>query len=824
MRRGVLVLWLAALLGSAAWLAWHFVPFGDPVDHALLARIPESNTSVVYVLERERWTEFQLPPEYGAVRVVSNANFPLGLSAPPETVWKYALRFQVVDADGRTLQERDYHYRATVTRIRDADGSERTATFYLRERLLPADGKVNILDLAGLRKPALLRVRLASADPAIRDVVFRAYTSETVPERILTHRWQRMSDDNKTELARGNIYPHDFMEEREIRNLLDSKPRPLGPAGVLARSYTARTLYTAKETPGAEVDMPVQPAGLQIDPAIRGTIPLPEGGGQVRLDLSWAGQNRAPDAPVPVTIRWFGRGIRERGVTTLLWHGAGKPLRHSWKGGLLEIEAPVPVAVRAYLKRPDGALEITPEPLYVRTYTSQDKRAVDFPVAHDDTGPTPFRVDFRHPLAPGMDAEEGATLVAYQLLDRAGNIARQGSILTAPAVSRYDRIAVDPTGMRLSDPSSYFFSLPREISRIRFLAQDPVWIAAYNRPRGLVRKTRVPEDAYASDASEQGQPAWFSLRPDAYRELLLNNRSVLLATQYRPPEDNPDILAGRYLWEDYLPAGPSAGRHIPTITEDPAGVREEALPVTYRQLPANRETVVDLRARARLRSVEPSLLYLRASGRPFSISLIVDGDPIFHGSLAGSRGEVTLPALPSGKHRITLQATDAGPFYLNHSPATAASLLKRLAHRLDRGDLVFDYERRVACEETLSLRLFFPAGSARRSRLAAWLEAPPDAIVGPLQGWSFSRREFDVRPDGTASWPVLGSADERVDNGQAFFIPLAADLPPGRYRLRFRLEQGDARYLTLARLTPGSHESRKPMLEEVIRHVENEGQ
>jgi hypothetical protein len=56
--------------------------------------------------------------------------------------------------------------------------------------------------------------------------------------------------------------------------------------------------------------------------------------------------------------------------------------------------------------------------------------------------------------------------------------------------------------------------------------------------------------------------------------------------------------------------------------------------------------------------------------------------------------------------------------------------------------------------------------------------------------------------------PVLNSAQPPLVGGQRFFLPLGADLPPGKYPIKFALEGAPEAYLTLYRLSPGQSELR----------------
>jgi hypothetical protein len=839
MRRLSWAILLLVALSLAAWLAWE--QLGALVlisgsDRALQKRIAMSDSSLAYVLGKDRWTEFNIPRGTPSLRVVSNATLPSGENVDAAAGWPYVLQYEFLDGGGKLLFQRDYAYRASLRQYQDeAGGVLFSASFFLDPTLMPSDGHIVALNLANLPQVSRMRVRIRQSDPLVHDVMLRVYMAETLPDFRIAHRWLRLSDEQKTGLAKGNVYSQDLLDENEIRNLLRGREQPLGPSGIAGSSYFSRTLYVMREYEGREISAPTPPAGVVVEENIRGVIPLPEGGGKIRLEFLPLSQEKAPAPGSPIQVRWFGRLLDERSQAETAWQGEGATLEANWKGCLLEVSASGGMVVRAFLRQ-DGAKgqekagqeaqeqEITPPAQYLRTFTAQPEDPLEFAIDHAGSDPTPFRIDIRQTLLPAEVAEDRPVQVSYQLLDQAGKIIREGSILASPPVSRHDRLPPDTLGTRVTDPSSYYFSLPVGVSAIRLTSDRPALLAGYTRPWDMARANRVPEDAYMAEDAPDRSPAWFSLKPRDFQSWVMRNRSPLLITQFRPPVDSPDMLAGRYQWQDFHPQGAWLGRTLFTPQEEGQASRKETLPATYRPILVGQDVSLTLKAPRGIKNVQPGLAYFRHGSEPFDVKVFLDGRLRYQGRGAGTDGEIALPALPVGHYRVRIESEAGVAFYLNHAEPQGklktGSLLKRLANRFENGVLRFEYEHGSSCEETLGMRLYTPQGQTGRSVLNVWLEAPRDRIVGPMSAWSFTRRRFDVRPETLAGTRIAANRRNGGDRGQAFFMPMAQDLPPGKYPLHVKLESGPGAYLLVSRIVPGLAAERKLMFEQEVRDVQ----
>jgi len=799
---GLILLVLLLWVGKSLWtesLLWR-------QQGAIPSPPAAATVSTIYQVGQE-WLSFPLPAGSQLLKVLSNANFPLHSAVPVEG-WPYALEYRVLASDGAELSRGLYHHRSAPLFSRgEPPGELRPAAYYPEADFQPADGRILLLNLEGLANPAQLQLRLQRGAPGVASVALRLYHLGQESDHKLGFLWQRLSQGQRQSLARSSVYPPELLSAAEKRNLVRQGWRPIGPQGVAGKDYFSRQLYLLGGETGEEFEQPVLPAGLLVSASHCGTLQLPANGGRLRLEFLPALIERQPDAGASLDLTWYGLEPGERRSYPLAWETGGSSFTATFAPGLLEISAPGAVVVRAYLIEGERETEITPPPLYLRGYRTAADQELIYPIDHVAETSTPLRLDLRVFVAAAATAlpEQGA--LAYSWLDAAGEVIRSGSFALATLPSRYDRLAEAGLDQLLAEPNSLYFDLPPAVKQLRLVASVPLLASAYTRPADLLRELRVPEIEPVAGAEEERQPAWFALRPLGHELMQRAGRSLLLMLQRRPPtEERPEVRAGHYLWEDFHPEGAWRGRYLLTRREPQAPRRLEALAATYLPLSLKGEVRLNLVSALDQPSLSPELLWQRSSAAPVSLGLLVDDALYWSGEVAGARGQLSLPPLPAGRHRLRLEGEGEGHYYLSQAEGDGPAYLKRLANRFDREGLAFVVEKNHG-SEVLSARLYIPRNDRGASRVRVTVEGPSRIATGPLPEWSFLARRYELYPAPEETVPVLQTA-EKVDGGRSFFIPLGSDLPAGRYRLRFALEQGPGGYLILARLTPGQQAQR----------------
>jgi hypothetical protein len=794
------------------------------------------------VLPRDGWLTFDLPPRTKVIRLISNADFPRArrgeFPAPlPDTVkWPYAFQCQLLDGRGRVLLERDYHQQTQLTEYADpVTATTVLSVFYLGEEVQPADSRVVFLNLAEAGGPvAQVRLRLLETPEPLTGVAVRVYYPMELPPHRVRYGWQRLDEDRRQKLARSNVYRPELLTEQEQHNLFEHIWKPIAPAGARGGDYQARDLYALKDIPSAEVREPPPPAGSLVDEGRHAVLPIPEQGGNVRFVFEPVDARQTGDQ---VELTWYGKGPTQRAVYRVPWAGRATTFQQALAGGLVEVKATFPLAVRAYLlegRAPDrrhapGDAEITPDVINAWSYLLDGTTPLEFDVLHAGAEPTPLRVDLRQYTAvrpdrptSGLPAQAPTPVrVHYALLDGAGRPVREGDLPLDQPPSVYDRLTLNRVEYLVTEPASAYVSAPPGAARLVFPpAKVPVLVTLYDRPGDLVKLSRVPEDYFRFNRDEVAQRSWFPVRAARHDALELEGRAPLLELQSRPQPDVPDLTAGVYEWDHFLPEGSWRARGL-LVPRDPAApFRTEELPATFQEVVPGRETPLEFLAQPGRDELSLSLLYLGEGPGPLTLRLFVDGRLHDEERVPGPRGEVLLPRLDlakGGRHRVCVTTSAPVRVFLNYvNPGKSPGFVKRLAVALDRGGLAFDYDKVSPDDETLCVRLFRPPGVTDRTVVRLRLELASDAL-GPYTSWTLRDRRYDLAPADGDPVPVLGTPGENVDPGQDFFFPLGNDLPPGKYRVRLDIEEGPGGYVCLSRITPGAYERRDFFIEQPFR-------
>lgn len=811
LRRLILLLLLCAFTW---WLVGEALRFYQGYQQAQYRSewIEQGVGSVGFVLTEKQWLEFDIPDQQSVIRILSNASLIHEEWELEDQEYPYVIEYQLLDDDGQLLSEVLYHHRSHVSQPKEDELLGKVPRqFYTEGELLPADGRLMMINMHGLQNPKRLRMRLHSGDPRLQDVVVRCYIRESVAEHKLAYQWARMSEKKREFLARGSIYEHALLSEVEKRNLLTNMWQPMGPIGVRGRDYHDRALYTLRdyeELPELRGD-DIQPAGLWIDRWVNGIVPVPYGGGEVRLEFSPLDPEQVMDGRVE--IYWSGPGVNNRKQFEQLITQSEGHFQQVLENGILDIRSDIPLLVRAFLLEGDTPLEITPETSYLRGYFTSSEQWVEFPIDHYEQQIMPARFDFRRSVLDPLFPDSSEQDILYQILDRSGKVIRSGKLDYSFQFSHYDRSLDKESGRYLSLPQRYYFNFDKRAHKVRFRSTSPLLVSGYSRPYELPLLIRVPKDYFGQVEDEQ--PTWFVLLPANRAELELAKKNVLLRLQSAPPEDDPRLLQGEYQWQEYRPRGDWLARDLLLPREPGLPLRSESLAAVYNAMPANQEHRITLQSEAWLKQIRPTLFYQRESATPIMLRVLLDGIEWYRAEIAQQRGELRLPTVVPGEYRLQIVAEEGAEFYLNYTRG-AAPLIKRLSNRFDASHLSFSYPKVSDGAEVLSARWHVPIEQVEPSRLEVSITLEQRLLNRPLLGWTVHKRIYELSPNRQQDTALWGTQHQWLDGGERFFIPMDEDLPAGDYQITLRRSSGSAGYLSLSQLTPGAVESYRLFREE----------
>lgn len=777
--------------------------------------------SIVYALPEKNWLEFPFQ-SVDYLKILTNANVPEQSklqqaqliktnSLTPEDYWDYALEYQVLNDKKEILQQKTYYHHTRLTIYQDKNGKQYTNANYADlPNIIAADGRFVMVNVSDLLRPRYFRIRLSYKNPLIQHVSIRVYAPLQVAEHKLEALWLRINQQAKELLAEGSVYNAALLSNEEKRNLLKHRWQPLGPSGIQDRDYTSRLLYSYQDIEDAVLSEPVYPLGLLLDKQHRVVIPVAEPGMDLRLQYQLL-DNHTP-ITIPLGIHWFGKKITDRWHKQISWQ-SNAPQDYAMKAmpGFIELSSQIdtPVLVKVY----QGKAEITPLlSQYIKSYIASVGQPLEFNVVHNGTSSTAMRLDIRQILIPQPKEKPN---LSYQWLDKTGKVIKQGSLLANNTVSLYDTLANQAFNTSVSNPASYYFEIPAEITRLRLqLNQGTAFISAYNRYDGFVKINQVPEDFYVSIAEKNLNPAWFSVNPTHWQTLLVQNRQQLIAAQYRPPEDDlqtQQLLQGIYDWQELLPVAVPPAQITLQAKEDKQPIRQQALDNNYCSLPLNQNIAINLQTYAHLTQIKADLVFNRHTTQAFKMAVWLDNKLFHQTEQMGTHGLINLPVLSSGTHQIRIVAPSNTQVFMNNIANCKSNiLLKRRIYPIStQNKLRFIYNKTKAEDEVLSAH-FYTTEIGNRAILKVNIHSGNATIQRsiPSLNWTFLNRQFDLRLQTISTGFFLYDWHQKLAQEQVFFIPLQSDLKIGEYQIEMSLPQGTG-YLTLNKTQAGFYENYK---------------
>lgn len=766
------------------------------------------SSSLAYLVRPGKWLTFNLVEGTKQLRIISNGHIHKPDNISVKDDWKYILRYQLVDKDGKVITDEQYHQRTRLTSYRDQQGEIFFGNFYSGYALTPLDGRLIMLSMSAIEQAASIRISFIQQSHEVEEASIRLYVPGKVSEHRLADIWLRMSDKYKEVMAKRTVYPASLLSETEKKNLLKHQWQPVGPAGVEDEDYISRTLYVLKEVESEKLGELLTAAGLQLDSEYPGIIAIPELGGQ--LDIKLTGLDGMPlSTPVALQLNWFGRKREHRWHRHAKWLKEVDTLNYKVQGGFLQIKADEPVLVHAFLNTASQQhLDITPKPLMIAGYLAV--HGIDYQVLHIDNQSTAIRVDIRQIL--GKNTSDSRLAVEYQWFNQQKKLITSGFLSVNSSPSIYDRLTGELEDFKPSDPVRYYLDIPKEVSQLRLVSKrDDLLVNAYNQPYRFNKIQRVPESFYVSIDKKNWYPSWFLLRPDNEIALLKQHAVGKIAAQYRPPLDDPALLADQYLWEDYRPLEQTQSHFILTKMANVSGYRDEALASVYCQLQPNQLHQVKLKTYGNLPRVSPELIYIRPRKNAFDVSVYVDRKLSLDMPAIGQQGSFRLTGLMRGRHSIKLKTRGGGQWLMNYiSACPTQTFLKRRVFKLKNRQLSFIYTNKKAEDRMFSGRFYTANGNNKRSVIQVSIEPMQKRPSQKVKkNWTFTRRRYDLRAAKGPSSIVLYKHGYYLNSGESFFIPFNSDMPKGRYRIKMTLKGGASGYVALSQVDPGLHEQRR---------------
>jgi hypothetical protein len=763
--------------------------------------------SEVYFLETNRWLEFSIPKDTPIGRLISNASI-----SPTEKVltgiqWPYAIEYELRDSQRRLISEGVYHLKGEQLVFVDKhSGKPVEVNIYLDRRFNPLSGRHWILNL---RDPSLtnadtLRLRLNASHPDLLNVAVRVYFKTEVPEHKLGYMWSRLSDDEKRDLAKGNVYSFEGLTPQEKLRLIQYRWSAAAPEGIPGRHFRSRTLYVRNDTDTMQVLRNWVPAGIAVDPDHWGVLPVTNVPGVCWLQMFDQTSGSAARM-VSNTFLWHGDLQQRIDTNQFSWSGTNQSILLTNRNGLLQIRSASPLYARAFQVESGITNEITPEPVHLLTFTASPTNSVLYDIEHVGKEPTLFRVDLRRFVPSPANTNTG--LVHYALLDRQGGTFQAGDVTLTNLLSPYDWLVVTNYLTNITVPQSLCFVLPPAVKKCQLSSQrETLFVTAYSRPFDLVKKVQVPDDYSAGNSLTPGQPSWFTLQPADHVQRREAGQASVLRIQARLPEYDPLVLAGEYAWDSFLPETDASGQMLLLAPTPGEPVRPDSLQFTYFPVLVGGAQRVCLLGQPWEPQVEPTLMVAFSNGIPRPVTVTLDGQTIYSNWLEASVNCIRLGNLKVGEHDLGITSASPASAFLNYcESADPPAYLQRFCVTTSSNVLSFPYVKRQAEAEMLVLRAFSrpEASCSQRFEVHLKLKSAVERGVGPFSDLTFMEREAQITPGAVGQSCLVAATPAQLDDGQPLFFPMGPDLPPGQYEVEVSVVAPAPRWFSLSRTTPG---------------------
>ncbi|MWJ28475.1 hypothetical protein GPM19_09695 [Halomonas sp. ZH2S] len=772
-----------------------------------------ARSSTVYFLPEGDWLTFPVISQAARLRVLTHAGAAPGVEQ--EASLRYALEYELLDGDRRPLHGGRYIHESRIPQPLYKDGVPVSRNLYTDRDLAVAAGQSLNVQLDGLPQTAYVRLRLTPLVPPLENVAVRVYYEERMSESQASVAWERLSQPKRERLTQGVIYPPELLTPQERLNLLERQWQPVGPLGTNPDQGVLFSLQGAE--PFIDPDRMPRSPGLYAGPDRLGVLPI-ETAGNYRIQFKpLFDDGLASELELRHVTEQF-EEPRQEVVTP-----SGEPLsiEQSLSPGLLVVTPNQPGMLDIWPVAKSGESSL-PEPRFLRAWVVQPALPVHFQILPGEDVSTSLRLDLRAHGDGEPLAAEKTIQAEYRLLDAQGRAVDTGRLEASVVPSMIDRVADTQPVADLSEPASFYLRLPSEAVRLEVTSRQRLLANTYTRPYDLPHRTRVPVDYYAWRGDDPGQPSWFILQPPEARArtpdvgaraepsadkepstLTQLDTSLVLHIQSRPPERNPELLAGRYQWEAFDPQLAARGARILVPLGGEEQLRARGLPSYFQPLEQGIQTV-EIAAPGVTRSLEPQLVYLREESTPFSLRLRIDGKTVRH-ELIGRRGEISLPPVTPGQHEVALDASTSGTWLMNYRYPDDAGYLRRMAFRLDEAPLRYFVDKRK--DDQLVGARFYSLGEAG-SASTVRVRIIPDALKdGPMREWTHLERLYRITPptEEAGVGHVLDRQRERLSLGQPILIDLGTDIADGPVTVEFSLQSGAPGYVVFHEVLPGQH-------------------
>ena len=799
----------------------------------------DANRVGTVLLSQKDWVEFHISPAAKGIRLMTNAalkttELPQQNQSDPRIGWRYGIEYQLVDADGELIRQKIYESRTRLRQLIDSDTGELITPLMFGKtgQIATQTRFIQIPINPDTVQPAIIRVRVATFDHQIAELVARVRTKHQRPHFDRPSTWRQISLSSRRKLAKFCVFDQRFFTPAERSSLL----RWHWIQAPTLNKITLRHLYFIGEIDDQATVEQTPSANNTIIATQRTTLPMPERQGNLRLSMQR--MNGDQGLPIYVSVRFYPSDQSEPIIWEELLDEVDNEIVCPVRGGLVEFEATHDALWAATWTHddPDSPLvdidgtkvrygqtaEMFANKGNLRVYLVDDI-PLTYRVSHFKNQPTPFRITCRLAFGSAFTSDEvqlaqkrnagsfegwsETKQLKWTWLNEKDQIIEEGNVVIAPKVSLYDKLWKTGETHLVSEFKHYYFSIPPEVAKIQFQSDLlPFLINASVRPNHLPVLTRLPEDHQPFTRRSKPHRKWFNLLPDQGMKLISNNRSFVISTQTRPRQSEDDHKKNRdqWQWQRYEPDGQWVGRQLLAPAMVGSVVSAASFSSSYFEMQNQQSYFIEDSNYGR--QDDYRLIYIAPTDRPGELVVKQNGVVVQREKLVSSRGSVKLNLRPLRNVQNPTTIELAGPtgirmFFSGANVVDGKRFLKRTASKLENGKLKFKYEKTTNSDEMLTLLIYRQSTGQDRCKLSVKIEAEnPIQFLksGPVESLTSLHQVYDLKSNPQKQSAILIGTDSELDVEHRCFIRLGPDLPPGQYTINVeRIDEEDSGFVLL---------------------------
>lgn len=633
-----------------------------------------------------------------------------------------------------------------------------------------------------------VRVSLFELSDNVKDVAISLYQRQLRDSKLdplVT--WERMSINEKNSKAKLHALSADFINVGEQHDYAQYRWDPIAPNGIPGVNLQQMNLYKISKQNGF---WPTILWNNQVEnladnfKAVTFAVHQPE---EVTFSLS---HTYKENKNFQVTVKWYPPFAGMPQVKKYNFSTQSNLIKQVFGRGLVEISSTIPVDVSP-IEYKEAAFPN--EKHFLSTYLINHSQSIDFEVDNINQELLPIRIDIRQYNMLHQLSHDKPFSVNYQWINKQGKVIKSGNIATNLTPDIYQQVVSNESYDQVSMPSSKYFILPAEVTKIRLnstkevLASVSLSFDSINHSKSLPAQVRNWFD-YSNNVKY-----WHELKPLNWQNLEQIGHRFPIKLYHKPVFIAPEIISGdfqsnsvptlvdEFVWRDLM---------TPFIRNN--GVTDANTHFTFSRLKNNSR---------HLRLVDkdkeyspPTLFFVRESSQPQTVNLNINNELIKPSTIINKWGKINLMN-KADSYLANFKGNDI-KWYLNQQKVQKDSYITRRGIQIESETPVIFNVNKTTNQTTLLLRFF--SLDSEYAELGISIKAA--TISGVYEELTQKEQRFKLSPTEKKQGFTMQS-NHRIGQEYKMTLQLLSDLPKGEYSIEVQLLTKSSGFIALNEIT-----------------------